>query len=56
VEKVLEIASFLKSIAHSTITASSKRLGEMLSSSNGMTRELEKAIDAMQWWGEKNDT
>ena len=53
VEKVLETANFLKTVAHSTIVASSKRLWEMLSSANAMTKELEEALDAMQWWNEK---
>ncbi len=55
VEKVVETAGFLKAIAHSTIVASSNRLRVVVSSKNSMTKELEKAIDAMQWWSEKDD-
>ena len=54
-EKVVETARFLKAIAHSTIVGSSKRLRAVLSSKNALTKELEKAIDAMQWWSEKDD-
>ena len=55
VDKVVETAMFLKVIAHSTIVASSNKLRAMLSSENTMTTELEKAIDAMQWWSEKDN-
>lgn len=55
VKKVVEAVRFLKAIAHPTIVASSKRLRALLSTKNALTKELEKAIDAMQWWGEKDD-
>jgi hypothetical protein len=54
VDKVVETALFLKAIASSTIVASSNNLRAILSSENRMSMELEKAIDAMQWWSEKD--
>lgn len=53
VEKIVKTADFLKTIAHATIVMSAKKLRSALSSENAMTRELEKAIDAMTLWSEK---
>ncbi len=54
-EKVVATAGFLKTVAHSTVVASARKLHSIVSSENAMTRELEKAIEALAWWSEKDN-